>query len=73
MSQSVPFFVHCKSVTILRIRVRGHFVMSITENHKSCYVTVLDNPLTSLSAPMRENDVTIVSLEGLRLLQTLAV
>ena len=73
MSRSVPFFVHCKSVTILRIRVRGHFVMSITENHKSYYVTVLDNPLTSLSAPMRENDVTIVSLEGLRLLQTLAV
>ena len=62
VSESVPFFVHCKTVTILRIRVRGHFVMSITKNHKSYDVTVLDNPLTSLNAPVRENDVTIVSL-----------
>ena len=46
VSQSVPFFMHCKIVTILlRIRVRGHFVMSITKNHESYYVTVLDNPL----------------------------
>ena len=43
-SQSVPFFMHCKTVTILlRIRVRGHFVMSITKNHESYYVIVLDN------------------------------
>ena len=45
VSQSVPFFMHCKTVTILlRIRVRGHFVMSITNNHESHYVTVLHNP-----------------------------
>ena len=36
--------------------------MSITKNHESYDVTVLDNPLTSLNAPVRENDVTIVSL-----------
>ena len=37
--------MYCKTVTILlRIRVRGHFVMSITKNHESHYVTVLDNP-----------------------------
>ena len=37
-------FMHCKIVAILlRIRVRGHFVMSITKNHESNYVTVLDN------------------------------
>ena len=47
-SRSVPFFIHCKTVTILlRIRVRGHFVMSITNNHESYYVTVLDNPLSN--------------------------
>ena len=35
----------CKTITILlRIRVRGHFVMSITKKHESHYVTVLDNP-----------------------------
>ena len=45
VSQSVSFFMHCKIVTILlRIRVRGHFVMSTTKNHESHYVTVLDNP-----------------------------
>ena len=34
-----------KTVTILlRIRVGGHFVMSITKNHESHYVGVLDNP-----------------------------
>ena len=45
VSQSVAFFMHCKAITILlRIRVRGHFVMSITENCESHYVTVLDNP-----------------------------
>ena len=45
VSQSVSFFMHCKTVTILlRIRVRGHFVMSITKNHESHYVAVLDNP-----------------------------
>ena len=83
VSQSLPFFMHCKTVTILargihaqkpkqasvhslksqrnpkgmhsifesvfcpislRIRVRGHFVMSITKNHESHYATVLDSP-----------------------------
>ena len=43
VSQSVPFFMHCKTVTIL-LRVRGHFVMSFTKNHESHYFTVLDNP-----------------------------
>ena len=44
VSQSVPFFMSNKTVTILlRIRVWGHFVMSITKYHKS-HVTVLDNP-----------------------------
>ena len=34
-----------KIVTILlRIRVRGHFGMSVTKNHESHYVKVLDNP-----------------------------
>ena len=37
--------MHCKTVTsLLRIRVRGHFVMFITKNHESHYVTVMDNP-----------------------------
>ena len=46
VSQSVPFFMQGKIVTILlRIMVRGHFVMSITKNHEFHYVTVLDNPL----------------------------
>ena len=41
----VSFVMDCKAITILlRIRVRGHFVMSITENHEFHYVTVLDNP-----------------------------
>ena len=45
VSQSVPFIMHCKTVTILlTIRVRRHFVMSITKNHEPHYVTVLDNP-----------------------------
>ena len=45
VSLSVLFFMHCKTVTILlRIRVRGHFMMSITKNHESHYVAVLDNP-----------------------------
>ena len=35
-----------KTVTILlTIRVRGHFVMSLTKNHESHYITVLDNSL----------------------------
>ena len=43
VSQSV-LFMYCKTITILlRIRVRGHFVMSITKNHECHYVTVLDN------------------------------
>ena len=48
-SQTVLFFMHCKTVTILRIRVRGHFVMSITKNHESHYVAVLDNFQRALS------------------------
>ena len=37
--------MHCETVTILlKIKVSGHFVMCITENHESHYVTVLDNP-----------------------------
>ena len=37
--------MHRKTVTILlRIRARGHFVMSITKTHESHYVGVLDNP-----------------------------
>ena len=37
--------MYCKTVSILlRIGVRGHFVMSITKNHESHYVTVVDNP-----------------------------
>ena len=40
----------CKTVTILlRIRVRGHFVMSNTKYHESHYVKALDNPLDSKS------------------------
>ena len=36
--------MHLKTVTILlRIRARGHFVMSITKTHESHYVGVLDN------------------------------
>ena len=46
VSQSVSFFMQRKTVTILlRIRARGHFVMSITNTHESHYVRVLDNPL----------------------------
>ena len=34
-----------KTVTILlRVRVRGHFVLYNTKYHESHYVTVLDNP-----------------------------
>ena len=37
--------MHCKTITILlRIRAGGHFVKSITKNHESHYVTVLENP-----------------------------
>ena len=37
--------MHRKTVTILlRIRARGHFVMSITKTHESHYVGVLYNP-----------------------------
>ena len=44
VSQSVPFFMCHKTVTILlTIRVRGRFVMSVTKNHESHYVTVLHN------------------------------
>ena len=50
VSQSVSFFMHRKTVTILlRIRARGHFVMSITKTHESHYVGVLDNPPFSLA------------------------
>ena len=43
--------MHHKTVTILlRIRVREHFVMSITKHHESHYVGVLDNPHVCLRA-----------------------
>ena len=46
VSQSVPLFKSRKTVTIfLRIKVGGHFVMSIVTSHESHYVGVLDNPL----------------------------
>ena len=42
VSQTVPFFMHPKTVTmLLRIRIRGHSVMSIKKNHECHYVTVL--------------------------------
>ena len=45
VSQSVPLFKSRKTVTIfLRIKVGGHFVMSIVTSHESHYVGVLDNP-----------------------------
>ena len=46
VSQSVPLFKSRKTVTIfLRVKVGGHFVMSIVKYHESHYVGVLDNPL----------------------------
>ena len=52
VSKSVPFFMHCKTVTtLLRISLRGHLVMSITKNHESRYFTVLDNPLIPWEEP----------------------
>ena len=45
VSQSVPLFKSRKTVTIfLRIKVGGHFVMSIVKCHESHYVGVLDIP-----------------------------
>ena len=56
VSQSVPFFMHCKTVTIsLRIGVRGHSVMSITNNHESHYVAVSDNPPSYSDFRQNEN------------------
>ena len=50
VSQSVPLFKSRKTVTIfLRIKVGGHFVMSIVKCHESHYVGVLDNPHFSKS------------------------
>ena len=34
---------HKAATILLTIRVRGHFVMSVTKNHDSPHVTVLDN------------------------------
>ena len=49
VSQSVSFFMHRKTITILlRIWARGHFVMSITKTHESHYVGVLDNLNSSI-------------------------
>ena len=46
VSQSVPHFMFRKTVTtFLRIKVGGHFVMSIVKGYESHYVGVLDNPL----------------------------
>ena len=48
VSQSVPHFMSCKTVTtFLRIKVGGHFVMSIVKCYESHYVGVLDNPQTT--------------------------
>ena len=45
VSQSVPHFMSRKTVTtFLRIKVGGHFVMSIGKCYESHYVGVLDNP-----------------------------
>ena len=45
VSQSVPHFMFRKTVsTFLRIKVGGHFVMSIVKCYESHYVGVLDNP-----------------------------
>ena len=45
VSLSVPLFKSRKTVSIfLRIKVGGHFVMSIVKCHESHYVGVLDNP-----------------------------
>ena len=45
VSQSVPHFMSPKTVTtFLRIKVGGHFVMSIVKCYESHYVGVLDNP-----------------------------
>ena len=45
VSQSVPLFKSRKTVTIFfRIKVGGHFVMSIVTCHESHYAGVLDNP-----------------------------
>ena len=46
VSQSVPHFMSRKTVTtFLRIKVGGHFVMSIVKCYESHYVGVLDNRL----------------------------
>ena len=56
VSQSVPFFMHCKTITVLlRIRVRGHLVMYITKNHESHYVTVLDNSQAHVQTLLLQN------------------
>ena len=58
VSQSVSFFMHRKTVTILlRIRARGDFVMSITKTHESHYVGVLDNPRHSNQLSYEATDV----------------
>ena len=50
VSQSVPHFMSHKTVTtFLRIKVGGHFVMSIVKFYESHYVGVLDNPRRSRS------------------------
>ena len=35
--------VRVRVTILLTLRVRGHFVMSVTKNHESHYVTVLDD------------------------------
>ena len=69
VSQSVPFFMCRKTVTILlRIRAGGHFVMTITKNHESHYVGVLDNPHKRVNAGImvspktnsKESDMIVV-------------
>ena len=59
VSQSVPFFMRHKAVTILlTIRIRGHFVMSVTKNHESHDVPVLDNRRSSYKTCLG-SDVTV--------------
>ena len=51
MQQSIPLRhapLNCYCLS-LRISVRGHVVISITEYHESHHVGVLDNPLWSSS------------------------
>ena len=59
VSQSVPHFMSRKTVTtFLRIKVGGHFVMSIVKCYESHYVGVLDNPQSWVLQDTRNNFVS---------------